>query len=293
MCGAQRSRRVAETPNLEETMSVQLADSELKARHRAMWGSGNYPFMVDTFLLPVGERLVEACGIGPGMRVLDVAAGTGNASLPAARRGATVTASDLTPPLLETGRGIAESEGLELEWVEADAENLPFENESFDVVMSAIGVMFAPHHQAAADELVRVCRAGGAIGLLSWTPDGMLGALFRTMKPFAPPPSPGAQPAPLWGGEHHLRSLLGDRVELHPVERGILEISAFQRPREYGEHFKAYYGPTIAARANAEREGRASEFDQALDAFCDEWNRGTPDEARFEQEYLVAVGTRR
>ena len=274
-------------------MSVQLVDSELKARHRAMWGSGDYPLMVDTFLLPVGERLVDACGIGPGMRVLDVAAGTGNASLPAARRGATVTASDLTPSLLETGRERAEAEGLELEWIEADAEQLPFADESYDVVMSAIGVMFAPHHQEAADELVRVCRPGGTIGLLSWTPDGMLGALFRTMKPFAPPPPPGAQAPPLWGGEDHLRGLLGDRVELRSVERDVLEITAFARPRDYGEHFKTYYGPTIAARANAEREGRADEFDEALDAFCDEWNRGTPEEARFEKEYLLTVGTRR
>jgi SAM-dependent methyltransferase len=274
-------------------MSVQLVDSELKARHRAMWGSGDYPLMVDTFLLPVGERLVDACGIGPGMRVLDVAAGTGNASLPAARRGATVTASDLTPSLLETGRRLAEAEGLELEWVEADAEQLPFADESYDVVMSAIGVMFAPHHQEAADELVRVCRPGGTIGLLSWTPDGMLGALFRTMKPFAPPPPPGAQAPPLWGGEDHLRELLGDRVELKSVTRGELEITAFSRARDYGEHFKAYYGPTIAARANAEREGRAGEFDEALDAFCDEWNRGTPEQARFRKEYLLAVGTKR
>ena len=112
------------------------------------------------------------------------------------------------------------------------------------------------------------------------------------MKPFAPPPPPGAQPPPLWGGEEHLRGLLGDRVELHTSSAAILEITAFPRAREYGEHFKAYYGPTIATRANAEREGRAAEFDQALDAFCDEWNRGTPDEARFEQEYLVAVGTK-
>ena len=124
--------------------------------------------------------------------------------------------------------------------------------------MSSIGVMFAPHHQAAADELVRVCRPGGTIGLLSWTPDGMLGALFQTMKPFAPPPPPGAQPPPLWGGEDHLRGLLGDRVELSTLERDVLEITAFPQAREYGEHFKAYYGPTIATRANAEREGRAS-----------------------------------
>jgi SAM-dependent methyltransferase len=273
-------------------MSVQLADAELKARHRAMWGSGNYPLMVDTFLVPVGERLVEACGIQAGMKVLDVAAGTGNASLPAARRGAAVTASDLTPSLLDAGRAIAEEEGLALEWVEADAENLPFEDESFDVVLSAIGVMFAPHHQMAADELVRVCRPGGTIGLLSWTPEGMLGALFATMKPFAPPPPPGAQSPPLWGSEEHLRGLLGDRVDFRSLQRGNLEITCFGRAREYGEHFKSYYGPTIATRANAEREGRAREFDEALDAFCDEWDRGTNGEARFEKEYLLAVGTR-
>jgi SAM-dependent methyltransferase len=277
---------------LEETVTAQIADPELKARHRAMWSSGDYPLMVETFLLPVGERLAAACGVGPGTRVLDVASGTGNAALPAARRGASVTASDLTPALLEAGRKVADSEGLDLEWVEADAENLPFDDASFDVVMSAIGIMFAPHHQAAADELVRVCRAGGTIGLLSWTPDGMLGALFRTMRPFAPPPPPGAQPPPLWGSEEHLRGLLRDRVELGTVERDVLEITAFVEPRDYGEHFKAYYGPTIAARANAEREGRASEFDAAIDAFCDEWNRGTPDRARFEKEYLLAVGTK-
>ena len=274
-------------------MSTQLADSELKTRHRAMWSSGDYALMVRTFLLPVGERLVDACGIGPDVRVLDVAAGTGNSSLPAARRGATVTASDLTPALLEAGRQNAESEGLELEWVEADAENLPFEDESFDVVISAIGVMFAPNHRAAADELVRVCRPGGTIGLLSWTPDGMLGALFRTMRPFAPPAPPGAQPPPLWGSEEHLRGLLDERVRLHTVQRDMLEITAFERPRDYGEHFKAYYGPTIAARANAEREGRAGEFDDALDAFCDEWHRGGTGRARFEKEYLLAVGTKR
>ena len=274
-------------------MSTQLADSELKARHRSMWGAGNYALMVQTFLLPVGERLADSAGLGPGTQVLDVAAGTGNASLPAARRGASVTASDLTPGLLAAGREQAEAEGLELDWVEADAESLPFADGSFDVVMSAIGVMFAPNHQAAADELVRVCRPGGTIALLSWTPEGMLGALFATMKPFAPPPPPGAQPPPLWGGEEHLRGLLGDRVELRSVERDVLEITAFRRARDYGEHFKANYGPTIAARANAEREGRAAEFDAALDAFCDEWDRGTPDAARFEKEYLVAVGTRR
>src|SRR5665809_32642 len=135
-----------------------IPDFELKARHRAIWASGDYPSMVETFLLPLGPRLVEACGIGPEMRVLDVAAGTGNASIPAAQRGASVTASDLTPELLEAGRRRAEAEGVELEWVEGDAEHLPFDDESFDVVMSAIGAMFAPRHGDVADELVRVCR---------------------------------------------------------------------------------------------------------------------------------------
>ncbi len=273
-------------------MSSTTSDSELKARHRAMWASGDYPSMVETFLLPLGPRLVEACGILPGMRVLDVAAGTGNASLPAAERGAKVTASDLTPELLEAGRLRAEAEGLELEWTEADAEHLPFKDESFDVVMSSIGAMFAPHHQEVADELVRVCRPGGTIGLLSWTPEGMIGALFRMMGPFAPAPPPGAQPPPLWGSEDHVRELFGDRVDFRTLEREMLEITAFEHPHDYGEHFKSLYGPTIAAQANARRTEREAEFVAALDQFCDEWNLGTPERARFEKEYLVAVGTR-
>jgi SAM-dependent methyltransferase len=267
-------------------------DSELKARHRAMWASGDYPSMVEAWLLPLGPRLVSACDIGPGTLVLDVAAGTGNASLPAAERGAHVIASDLTPELLAAGRTRAEAAGVELGWVEADAEHLPFDDASFDVVMSAIGVMFAPHHQDAADELVRVCRPGGKLGLLSWTPEGTIGALFRTMGPFAPAPPPGASPPPLWGSEEHVRELLGDRVELHTVERQTLEVTAFAHPRDFGEHFKARYGPTIAARKNAVNTGREAEFDAALDRFCDDWNRGTPEQARFELEYLVAVGTR-
>lgn len=273
-------------------MSSSAADSELKARHRAMWASGDYPSMVETFLLPLGPRLVEACGIGPGMNVLDVAAGTGNASIPAAKAGANVTASDLTPELFDAGRRRAETEGVELEWVEADAESLPFEDESYDVVMSSIGAMFAPHHQDVADEMVRVCRPGGTIGMLNWTPEGMIGALFKTMGPFAPPPPPGAQPPPLWGSEEHVKQLFGGRLDFRTLERDVLGITAFKHPRDYGEHFKAKYGPTIAARNNASRDGREEELDDALDRFCDEWNLGTGDDARFEQEYLVVVGTR-
>ena len=269
-----------------------VANSELKARHRKMWASGDYPSMVETFLLPLGSRLVEACGIGAGMSVLDVAAGTGNASIPAAERGASVTASDLTPEFFEAGRARAKSAGVELEWVEADAENLPFEDAAFDVVMSSIGAMFAPYHQDVASELARVCRPGGTIGMLNWTPEGMIGALFRAMGPFAPPPPEGAQPPPLWGGEDHVRAQFGDKVEWRTFEREMLDITAFERPHDYGEHFKAKYGPTIVARGNASKTGREAEFDEVLDRFCDEWNLGTAEDARFEQEYLVAVGTR-
>jgi SAM-dependent methyltransferase len=263
---------------------------ELRQKHRKMWASGDYPSMVVTFLTPLGPRLVEFAGIGAGQRVLDVAAGTGNASIPAAQAGADVVASDLTPELFEAGRARAAAAGVELEWVEADAHDLPFEDESFDTVISSIGVMFAPFHQTAADELVRVCRPGGTIGLLSWTPEGMIGALFRAMGQFMPPPPPGAQPPPQWGSEEHLRELFDGKVEFETLQREMLDITAFERPDDYGEHFKGRYGPTIAARANAEKEGRAEEFDQAMSDFCEEWNRGSAEDARFEKEYLIAIG---
>ena len=273
-------------------MSSSAPDAELKARHRAMWASGDYPSMVETFLLPLGPRLVEACAIGPDMTVLDVAAGTGNASIPAAERGARVTASDLTPELFDAGRARAAAAGVELEWVQADAERLPFEDGSFDVVMSCIGAMFAPHHQDVADELVRVCSPGGTIGMLNWTPEGMIGQLFRAMGPFAPPPPPGAQPPPLWGSEDHVRELFGERVDFTTLQRDLLDVPQFQHPHEYGQHFKDRYGPTIVVRRNAEAGGRGEEFDQVLDDFSDKWNLGTADDASFQQEYLLAVGTR-
>ncbi len=190
------------------------------------------------------------------MRVLDVAAGTGNASLPAAKAGAEVTASDLTPELLQAGRARAESEGLTLEWAEADAENLPFEDESFDVVMSSIGAMFAPHHQEVADELVRVCRPGGTIGLLSWTPEGMIGALFRAMGPFAPPPPPGAQPPPLWGSEEHVPSCSATASSSARCERDVLDDDRLRAPARLR---RALQGLLRAhdRRARQRRQGRA------------------------------------
>jgi ubiquinone/menaquinone biosynthesis C-methylase UbiE len=268
------------------------ADSELKARHRKMWASGSYPTMVQTFLLPLGERLVSACEIHRGQRVLDVAAGTGNAAIRAARTGAQVVASDLTPELLDVGRDQVSNEDLEIEWTPADAEHLPFPDESFDVVMSCIGAMFAPHHAQVADELCRVCRPGGRIGLLSWTPEGLVGGLFATMRPFAPPPPPGAQPPPLWGSEDHVRELLADRVTLNSMTRDVLEVTAFEQPEQLAEHFGTNYGPTLVALANAQHNGTEKELRRALLDFSLHQNRGTSDEARFEFEYLLTVGTR-
>jgi SAM-dependent methyltransferase len=170
----------------------------------------------------------------------------GNAAIPAAQTGADVVASDLAPALLEVGRRQAEAQGVTLEWREADAEALPFADAEFDVVMSCVGVMFAPHHQASADELVRVCRPGGTIGLLSWTPEGFIGQMFATMKPYAPPPPPGAQPPPLWGDEAHVRSLLGDRVTDVDARKQDLTVDRFGAPEDFRDYFKRTYGPTIA-----------------------------------------------
>jgi SAM-dependent methyltransferase len=268
-------------------------DADLKARHRAMWASGDYPEMVETFLLPLGPRLVQAAGIGAGVRVLDVAAGTGNVAIPAAQHGADVVASDLTPELLEAGRARAQSAGIELEWVTADAEHLPFDDASFDVVVSAIGAMFAPHHEQTAAELARVCRPGGTIALLSWTPEGTIGSLFRAIGPFNPPPPAGVQPPPLWGAEAHVRELFADAVTWTSMTRGTLEVDAFGERDAFAEHFKAQYGPTITARKNAAAAGRQDEFDAALAGVFHEADVNDGDgAARYELEYLVAVGTR-
>jgi SAM-dependent methyltransferase len=226
------------------------------------------------------------------MRVLDVAAGTGNASIPAAENGAAVTASDLTPELFDAGRARAQAAGVTLDWVQADAERLPFDDEEFDVVISSIGAMFAPRHQAVADELLRVCRAGGTIALLSWTPEGMIGSLFKTMGPYAPAPPPGAQPPPLWGSEAHLQELFGDSVDWRELTRDVLEVTAFEQPLDFAQHFRSNYGPTLVTRANAQSSGRETDLDRELDALVAEWNSGEGGAARFELEYLLAVGTR-
>jgi ubiquinone/menaquinone biosynthesis C-methylase UbiE len=222
------------------------ADRALKAKHRAMWALGDYAAVAHEIIPSLGPILVEAAGIGPGQRVLDVAAGAGNAAIPAAQAGATVVASDLTPELLETGRQDAERAGVFVSFEEADAEALPYADASFDAVVSVVGVMFAPHHQAAADELARVVKPGGTIGLISWTPDGFIGQMFATMKPYAPPPPPGAQPPPLWGREAHVRDLFGDRITDVEARIQSMPVHAYATPEEFRDYFKRNYGPTIA-----------------------------------------------
>jgi len=247
------------------TTTTTEADQALKAKHRAMWALGDYPALAADLVSGLGPVLVEACGVGPGDRVLDVAAGSGNAAIPAARAGASVMASDLTPELFEAGRQEAARQGAQLEWRQADAENLPFADGEFDTVLSCLGVMFAPHHQSSADELIRVCRPGGTIGLLSWTPEGFIGQMFATMRPYAPPPPPGAQPPPLWGREDHVRSLLGDQVTNVRARRQSVRVDLFGRPEDFRDYFKARYGPTIAAyRAIAADADRTAALDAEL-----------------------------
>jgi SAM-dependent methyltransferase len=271
-----------------------VADRELKERHRKMWALGDYAGMARDFLLPLGERLVDGAAVAAGDRVLDIGAGTGNAAIAAARRGAQVIASDLTPELFADGRVRAAEHGVDLEWVQADAEALPFADGQFDVVMSCIGAMFAPHHDTTARELVRVCRPGGTIALLNWTPEGLIGELFRTMGPYLPAPPPGASPPPLWGSEDHVRERFGDSVTDLSMSRESLPVALFERPDDYRDYFKQRYGPTIVAYRNVAGEpDRADQLDAALAGLFERADLAAGGEsARYEFEYLLLVGRR-
>jgi SAM-dependent methyltransferase len=271
-------------------MSTAVKDRELEARHRALWALGDYGAIADHVVAPLGPALVEAVGVSGGDRVLDVAAGTGNAAIAAAVAGATVVASDLCPRLLEEGRAVAERRGIALQWQEANAEALPYADGEFDTVLSSIGVMFAPHHQQAADELLRVCAPGGTIGVLSWTPEGFIGRLFAVMKPHAAAPPAGVSPPPLWGSEDHVRGLFGDRVTDVVTERRGLPVDLFTDGAHFRDYFKDNYGPTIAAyRGLGEDRDRIAALDADLARLGDDALSGSG----MEWEYLMVTARRR
>lgn len=270
------------TSNRAATRSV---DPDPPLQHRAMWASGNYAAIVADLVARLGPVLVEATAVSAGDHVLDVAAGTGNVAIPAALAGARVVATDLTPELLERGKAIAAEVGAVLQWRQADAEALPFADDSFDTVVSSIGVMWAPHHQAAADELTRVCRPGGRIGVISWTPGGFLGQVLATMAPFMAPAPPGVLPPTLWGDEDYVRALLGDRVVDFRARRGFLSVDLFPSGEAFREYFKANCGPTVSAyRHIADDPSRVAALDADLAALGERALRGS---STMQWEYLL------
>jgi SAM-dependent methyltransferase len=225
-------------------------DHTLATTHRTVWALGDYALMAEEVMAPLGPVLVGATGIGPGVRVLDVAAGSGNISLPAAATGAAVVSTDLTPELLQRSQVRAAAQGLTVDYREANAHALPFGDGEFDTVISAIGVQFAPDHRRAADELVRVCRPGGTIGVISWTPEGFFGRMLATIRPYRPSLSPAVPPAALWGREAYVAGLFGDRVGHVTALRGDLAVNRFGGADAVHSYFKNNYGPTIEAYAN-------------------------------------------
>jgi ubiquinone/menaquinone biosynthesis C-methylase UbiE len=254
-----------------------------------VWALGDYHRFAKEMVWSVGPELVAACGIGPGQRVLDVAAGTGNVAIRAAETGADVVASDLTPESLAAGEREARERGVELDWVVADAQALPFADGEFDVVTSSFGAMFAPDHRAVADELLRVCRPGGTIGLASFTPDGGVGEFFGVFAPYLPAPPPDSLPPVLWGDEEHVRGLFGDRAELAVQRRWLVERSS-GGPRQYCDFYRETFGPAVAAYADPDR---AAAVDRDFLAFATRTNRGRPDgPSEYHYEYLLAVATK-
>jgi ubiquinone/menaquinone biosynthesis C-methylase UbiE len=266
-----------------------------KAAARALWALGDYHRFATATVWGLGPELVAACGIGSGQHVLDVAAGSGNVALCAAAAGASVVASDLTPENLAAGRREARDRGLRLEWVQADAEALPFEDDRFDVVTSSLGAIFAPDHQAVADELLRVCRPGGTIGMINFTPEGLAADFFAAFAAYVPPPAPGASDPVQWGSERHVRALFGDRVaSLSTTRRSYTERHG-DGPAGYCELFKAHYGPVVGLYAQlADEPERAAALDRDFLAFATRANQGPPGgPAEYPYEYLLVVARKR
>jgi SAM-dependent methyltransferase len=259
----------------------------IKAKQQAAWATGDYA-VVGTALVLMAELLCEAMDVHSGWTLLDVAAGSGNASLAGARRGRRVTSTDYVPALLERGRARAEAEGLRIEFREADAENLPFADESFDAVISTVGVMFAPDQEKAAAEMLRVCKTGGKIGLACWTPRGFVGHLFEVIGKYLPPPR-GLRPPSLWGTEDRLKELFGEPLRMDEVVKDFTFRSP--SPEHWLEVFKTYYGPMNRAFAALDEAGRAG-LTTDLMALVGTLNRAEDGTMVLPSEYLEVVITK-
>lgn len=261
----------------------------IKTKQKATWASADFA-VIGTTLQIVGETLCEAVDLRSNERVLDVACGNGNATLAAARRFARVTGTDYVPALIESAAGRARAEGLTIDFREADAEALPFEDGTFDVVLSTFGVMFAPNQPVAAGELLRVCRHGGRIGLANWTPDGFIGMLLRTVGRYAPPPAGLTSPA-LWGKREHLDDLFGDKVSSLEVKQREFTFR-YHSSAHFIEMFRTYYGPMHKAFAALDDAGRAA-LTADLEALIREHDRGGESSLVVPAAYLEVVAVRR
>jgi SAM-dependent methyltransferase len=271
-------------------MTTTTAIDQLKAMHRATWDSGDYTNVADRFVIPLGTTALKAANPAPGTEVLDVAAGSGNPAIAVAQTGARVTALDLAPSLLEIGRARARAAGVDIDFVEGDAEALPFDDESFDVALSVVGVQFAPRHEVVARELARVVRPGGRIVLCSWTPGGFIGQFLKTVAPRMPKPPEGASPPPLWGDQGHVRKLFAQagvrfEFELHHTEIRYGSDGGFV------DYMAYHYGPLVKARERLSQDGTWDELRRDLIALCDRHNIAT-DGFYARAEYLRALGVK-
>lgn len=261
-------------------------DPQLQEQGRKVWSAGHWDEVAD-YVASVGTRLLDAVGVESGMRLLDVGTGSGGSvAIPAAARGADVVGSDITSTHFDDARSRAADAGVEVEWVEADALELPFDDGSFDRVCSTFGHMFAPDHELAASELVRVCKPGGVIGFCAWIPDGLIGRMFRTTASHMPPPPEGFQPPPLWGLEAHVRELL----EPHGVElefERLTNVFEDESLESYQEHFEANFGPMVTAKAVL-GDGWPALQRELKDLFTAE-NQATDGSLRLEGDYLQTI----
>jgi SAM-dependent methyltransferase len=271
------------------TDAVQPDLAAVKQRQQQTWASADYA-AVAARIVPMAEGLAQNAGLRAGDRVLDVATGSGNAALAAARCGCEVTGVDYVPSLLERARARSAAEGLEIEFAEGDAENLAFPDASFDAVLSCLGVMFTPDQERAAAELVRVCKPGGTIGLVNWTPAGFIGQLLRTVGKHVPPPA-GVRPPPQWGTEERLRELLGDAVSRLDIQRRTF-VFRFRSPDDFASFFRDNYGPVHKAFGALDEPGRERLYDD-LTALAREHDREEGPSVAMPAEYLEVVATRK